>query len=96
MASMASKRVLPLVEPALVSLVQPLYHGMLAFIVRYVDHTRAITGNSLGGLLQHVVSMPARNWDEGNSFGVVTNLLDKVGGFLDNFMETVLAPLCIE
>ena len=50
-------------------------------------------GNSLGGLFQHVVSVPSGNWDEGNSLGVVTDLFDKVRGFLDDFVETVLAPL---
>ena len=49
--------------------------------------------NSLGGLLQHVVSVPPGNGNEGDGFGVVSNLFDEVGGFLDNFVETVLAPL---
>ena len=44
-------------------------------------------------LLQHVVTMPARDGDEGDSLGVVTDLLDEGGGFLDDFVETVLAPL---
>ena len=47
----------------------------------------------LGGLLQHVVSVPARDGHEGDSLGVVTNLLDEGGGFLDNFVETIFAPL---
>ena len=37
--------------------------------------------------------MPARDRDEGNGFGVVSNLLDEGRGFLDDFVETILAPL---
>jgi hypothetical protein len=47
----------------------------------------------LGRLLQHVVTVPARDGDEGNAFGVVPDLLDEGGRLLDNFIETVLAPL---
>ena len=55
-----------------------------------------LAGNSLGGLLQHVVSVPPRDGDEGNGLGVVTDLLDEVGGFLDDFVETLFAPLRVE
>lgn len=48
---------------------------------------------SLGGLLQHVVTVPAGNGDESDRLGVVTDLLDEVGGLLDDFVETILAPL---
>lgn len=47
----------------------------------------------LGGLLQHVVAMPARDGHESNSLGVVADLLNEGRGFLDNFVEAVLAPL---
>jgi len=47
----------------------------------------------LGGLLQHVVTVPARDGHEGDSLGVVTDLLDEGGSFLDDFVETILAPL---
>ena len=47
----------------------------------------------LGGLLQHVVAVPARDGDEGNTLGVVTNLLDEARSLLDDFVETVLGPL---
>ena len=56
--------------------------------------TQQIHRSSLLGLLQHVVTVPARDGDEGDLLGVVTDLLDEVGGFLDNFVEPVLAPLC--
>ena len=45
------------------------------------------------GFLQHVVTMPTRDWHEGNSLGVVSDLFNEVGGFLDNFVESILAPL---
>jgi hypothetical protein len=53
----------------------------------------ALVPRHVGGLLQHVVTVPARDGDEGDLLGVVADLLDEVGGFLDNFVETVLAPL---
>ena len=37
--------------------------------------------------------MPSRDGDEGNSLGVVADLLDEVGSFLDDFVETILGPL---
>jgi hypothetical protein len=37
--------------------------------------------------------VPSGDGDEGDGLGVVTDLLDEVGGFLDNFVETVLTPL---
>ena len=49
--------------------------------------------HSLGRLLQHVVTVPARDGDKGNRFGVVTDLLDEVGSLLDDFVESVLGPL---
>ena len=54
-----------------------------------------MNNNSLGGLLQHVVSVPSRDGDEGDGLGIVTDLLDEVGGFFDDFVETLLAPLCV-
>ena len=49
--------------------------------------------HSLGGLLQHVVAVPAGDGDEGDGLGVVADLLDEVGGFLNDFVETLLGPL---
>uniref|UniRef100_H2XPY9 Uncharacterized protein n=1 Tax=Ciona intestinalis TaxID=7719 RepID=H2XPY9_CIOIN len=40
------------------------------------------------GLLQHVVTVPTRNWDEGNSLGVVTDLLQISRHLLADFFET--------
>ena len=47
----------------------------------------------LGGLLEHVVAVPAGDGDERNSLGVVTDLLDEGGRLLDDFVEAVLGPL---
>jgi hypothetical protein len=43
--------------------------------------------------LQHIVSVPSRDGDEGDGLGVVSDLLDETGGLLDNFVESVLGPL---
>lgn len=51
------------------------------------------TNNALGGFLQHVVTVPAGDGDEGDGLGVVTDLLDESGRLLDDFVETILGPL---
>ena len=40
--------------------------------------------------LQHVVSVPARDWDEWNSNWVVSDLLDKARDFLLDFLKPSL------
>jgi len=47
----------------------------------------------VGGGFNHVVSVPARNWNESNRFWIVTNLFDVVGDFLDDFFVSVLGVL---
>ncbi|GAO48339.1 hypothetical protein G7K_2513-t1 [Saitoella complicata NRRL Y-17804] len=47
----------------------------------------------VGGGLDHVVSVPSGDGDESNGLGVVTDLLDEVGGLLDDLLETGLGPL---
>jgi hypothetical protein len=37
-------------------------------------------------------TIETRDRNESNRLGVVSDLLDEVGGFLDNFLETVLGP----
>ena len=37
--------------------------------------------------------MPTRDWHEGNRLGVVSDLFDEGGGFLDDFVESILTPL---
>jgi hypothetical protein len=53
----------------------------------------ALEPGHVGGLLQHVISVPSRDGDEGNGLGVETDLLDEGGNFLDDFLITVTRPL---
>jgi hypothetical protein len=46
-------------------------------------------------LFQHVVTMPAGYGHECDSLRVVTDLLDEVGGFFHDFVESVFTPLQI-
>jgi len=57
---------------------------LLAFSVLPFDGPTFVPSHvfSLG---DHVVTVPTRNGDESDSLGVVTNLLDVVGDFLDDF-----------
>lgn len=48
---------------------------------------------AVGGGLQHVVAVETGDGDEGNGLGVVADLLDEVGGLLDDLLETGLRPL---
>jgi hypothetical protein len=45
----------------------------------------------VGGGFDHVVSMPARDWDESNGFRVVTDFLDVVADFLDDLFVSIFA-----
>merc|ERR550525_1853966 len=49
-----------------------------------------VPGHVLGGL-DHVVAVPPRDGDEGNSGGVVANLLDEAGDLLADLLEPGLA-----
>jgi hypothetical protein len=46
----------------------------------------------VGGDIDHVITVEARDRNEGNRLGVVANLLDEIGSFLDNFVESGLGP----
>ena len=48
---------------------------------------------AIGGLVDHVVSVETRNGNERNGLWVVSNLLDKVGGFFNDLLVTVAGPL---
>ena len=48
---------------------------------------------AVGGGLDHVVTVETGDRDERNGLGVVADLLDEVGGLLDDFVVTVLGPL---
>jgi hypothetical protein len=47
---------------------------------------------AVGGVVDHVVTVEARDGDESDRLGVVSDLLDEVGGLLDDFLETSLGP----
>jgi len=53
----------------------------------------ALVPGAVAGGLKHVVTVEAGDGDEGNGLGVVADLLDEVGGLLDDFLETGLRPL---
>ena len=48
---------------------------------------------AVGGVVDHVVTVEARDGDESDRLGVVSDLLDEVGSLLDDFLETGLGPL---
>jgi hypothetical protein len=48
---------------------------------------------AVGGGLEHVVTVETGDGDERNTLGVVSDLLDEVGGLLNDFVVTVLGPL---
>lgn len=48
---------------------------------------------AVGGSLDHVVTVETGDGDEGNVLGVVADLLDEVGGLLDDLLVTLLGPL---
>jgi hypothetical protein len=53
----------------------------------------SLVPGAVGGGVNHVVTVEARNWHERHMLGVVTDLLDEVGGLLDDFLITGLGPL---
>merc|ERR1719322_2209324 len=55
-----------------------------------LDLPSLVPGHLVGGI-DHVVSVPSRDGDEGDSHGVVTDLLDKVGHLLLNLLKPGLA-----
>ena len=48
---------------------------------------------AVGGVVNHVVTVESGDRNEGNSLGVVSDLLDETGCLLDDFLETSLGPL---
>merc|ERR1719367_1499450 len=55
-----------------------------------LDLPSLVPGHLVGGI-DHVVSMPSRDGDEGNSNWVVSDLLDEVGNFLLDLLKPGLA-----
>lgn len=48
---------------------------------------------AVAGGVDHVVAVEARDWHEWDVLGVVADLLDEVGGLLDDLVEALLRPL---
>ena len=48
---------------------------------------------AVGGLINHIVAVEAGDRNERNGLGVVADLLDEVGGFLDDLVVSVAGPL---
>lgn len=53
----------------------------------------ALVPRAVGGVVDHVIAVEARDRDERNGLGVVADLLDEVGGFLDDLVVTIAGPL---
>jgi len=53
----------------------------------------SLVPRAVGGVVNHVVSVESGDRNESNRLGVVSDLLDEVGGLLDDFLETSLGPL---
>merc|ERR1719150_574549 len=87
MASRASRRVVPLGWDDGVKGVEEGGAVGLAFLALNVPSL--VPAHVLGGL-QHVVSMPSGDGDEGNSGGVVADLLDESRDLLLDLLETGL------
>ena len=47
---------------------------------------------AVGGLVDHIITVEARDRDERHGLGVVADLLDEVGGFLDDLIVTIARP----
>lgn len=53
----------------------------------------SLVPGAVGGGLKHVVTVETGDGNEGDVLGVVSDLLDEVGGLLDDFVVTLLGPL---
>jgi hypothetical protein len=73
--------------------VDGLEEGLAAGLASFGLLLPTLVPGAVGGDINHVVTVEARDGNEGNRLGVVANLLDEVGGFLDDFVETLLGPL---
>lgn len=48
---------------------------------------------AVGGVVNHVVTVEAGDWNEWDGLWVVADLLDEGRGLLDDFVESILRPL---
>jgi hypothetical protein len=56
------------------------------------EKSGALEPGKVGGLLEHVITVPSGDGDEGNLGGVVSDLLKVFGDFLLDFVESSLGP----
>ena len=47
---------------------------------------------AIGGVVDHVIAVETRDRNERYGLGVIADLLDEIGSFLDNFIVTILGP----
>jgi len=60
-------------------------------VARFLNHVLQKVSNVKDEIGAYI-TMPSRDGDEGNRLGVVSNLLDKVGGLLDDFFISRFRP----
>merc|ERR1719507_503687 len=67
--------------------VESLKEGHAAGLTLLPLHSPSLVPGHVGGSLNHVVAVPSGDGDEGNSGGVVANLLDETGHLLLDLLE---------
>ena len=70
--------------------IQSLEHGLSGEFTLLDLLAPALVPGHVGGGLDHVVTVPSGDWDEGDGLGVVADLLDVVGNLTRDFFETLL------
>ena len=70
--------------------IQSLEHGLSGEFTLLDLLAPALVPGHVGGGLDHVVTVPSGDWDEGDGLGVVADLLDVVGNLTGDFFETLL------
>merc|ERR1712147_283480 len=70
--------------------IQSLEHGLAGEFALLDLLVPALVPSHVGGWLDHVVTVPAGDGDEGDGLGVVADLLDVVGDLAGDFLETLL------
>lgn len=73
--------------------VDGLEEGLAGELARLDLTLPALVPGAVGGGVDHVVAVETSDGDEGNSLRVVADLLDEVGGLLDDLPVAVLGPL---
>jgi hypothetical protein len=70
--------------------IQSLEHGLAGEFALLDLLAPALVPAHVGGWLDHVITVPAGDGDEGDGLGVVADLLDVVGDLTGDFLETLL------